>query len=200
MTRDGISGSRWSSAVEWECATRHYALSAAARLLRAPSEPRAAAGSSTEEERAAQRPIGVPVAARQVAFLEPSLARAVRSPGGPIWMSPQTAQKQEATHPELLASDYEAVLGAIEECLVVKEGRNGYTRHLLFLVKRGSRFAWRWWKAAVKASEDGSELYLVTLHPLQAGEIDVICDFGSIVRRARGRQGLTPFTPSHGIF
>ena len=65
---------------------------------------------------------------------------------------------------------HRALGAALELCEVIKEGRNGYTRHLLFLVKVGERHAWRRWKVAIKATEDGEELFLVTLHPLQPGD------------------------------
>uniref|UniRef100_A0A7S4UZX4 Uncharacterized protein n=1 Tax=Alexandrium monilatum TaxID=311494 RepID=A0A7S4UZX4_9DINO len=145
-------------------------------------------------------PLGVPAASRPLCVLDVGLAQAVGARGGTLWLSPQTARKQASTHPELSEGDYSAVLEAFEDCLVVKEGRNGYQRHLLFLVKRGERHSWRWWKAAVKATADGSELYLVTLHPLQAREIEPICDFGMVIRPARGRQGVTPLAPSQCIF
>merc|ERR1719506_3237010 len=109
------------------------------------------------------------VLCKEVAILDDSvLSAAVGARGGPIWFSAETARKQRRVHPELSDADYTETLGALSDCEVVKEGRNGYNHHLLFLIKRGERHAWRWWKVAVKATEDGNELYLVTLHPLES--------------------------------
>ncbi|CAK0848243.1 unnamed protein product [Prorocentrum cordatum] len=142
---------------------------------------------------------GVPPSAVPIAYVEASLARAVGASAGPIWLSPETAAKQRRRHPELSERDYLQAAGAFGDCEVVKEGRNGYSRHLLFLVKRGTRHAWRWWKAAVKATEDGAELYLVTLHPLESREVDVIRDAGWVLREARGRQRVAQLFSLHGL-
>eukprot|EP00747_Dinoflagellata_sp_TGD_P036890 gnl/TRDRNA2_/TRDRNA2_138765_c0_seq1.p1 gnl/TRDRNA2_/TRDRNA2_138765_c0~~gnl/TRDRNA2_/TRDRNA2_138765_c0_seq1.p1 ORF type:complete len:111 (+),score=16.43 gnl/TRDRNA2_/TRDRNA2_138765_c0_seq1:218-550(+) len=107
--------------------------------------------------------------------------------------------KQLRVHPELCEEDYAQTVAAFGECEVVKEGRNGYSRHLLFLVRRGERHGWRTWKAAVKATEDGEELYLVTLHPLEAREVDVIRNAGLVLREARGRQRVASLFSSYSI-
>ena len=43
-----------------------------------------------------------------------------------------TTWKQEHVHPELSDDDYAEVVDAFGECEIIKEGRNGYSRHLLF--------------------------------------------------------------------
>eukprot|EP00747_Dinoflagellata_sp_TGD_P036892 gnl/TRDRNA2_/TRDRNA2_138765_c0_seq3.p1 gnl/TRDRNA2_/TRDRNA2_138765_c0~~gnl/TRDRNA2_/TRDRNA2_138765_c0_seq3.p1 ORF type:complete len:159 (+),score=24.08 gnl/TRDRNA2_/TRDRNA2_138765_c0_seq3:91-567(+) len=136
---------------------------------------------------------------RPVATVEESLAREVGSKGGTVWLSSDTMMKQLRVHPELCEEDYAQTVAAFGECEVVKEGRNGYSRHLLFLVRRGERHGWRTWKAAVKATEDGEELYLVTLHPLEAREVDVIRNAGLVLREARGRQRVASLFSSYSI-
>merc|ERR1712232_469105 len=133
-----------------------------------------------------------PCGSQPFAYMDRGLAvkvGAMRS-DGIIWITPATRRKQLRVHPNLAEDDYRAVAAAFGDCEVVKEGRNGYTRHLLFLVKRGEIFNWRWWKAAVKATIDGNELYLVTLHQLETREIEVIRAAGIVVRTAKGSQRL----------
>ena len=61
------------------------------------------------------------------------------------------------------------------------------------------RHAWRRWKVAIKATEDGEELFLVTLHLLQPGDYRNIVEGGALVRRGRGSQRITPLFSSAAI-
>lgn len=131
-----------------------------------------------------------------VARIDESLSISIGAVNGNVWFSKDTAIKQQLVHPDICIDDYTDVINHFDDCEVVKEGRNGYVRALLFLIKRGGRYSWRWWKAAIKATVDGQELYLVTVHQLEAKEVDTIREFGIVLREARGKQRITPFFAS----
>ncbi|KNC48333.1 uncharacterized protein AMSG_04783 [Thecamonas trahens ATCC 50062] len=139
------------------------------------------------------QPCGYPRAAVPVAII----------PGAPSWLalagfdlaaalplvrlSAVTWAKQQRKHPDIGPRLWAFLPHILDSSMVVHEGRNGYTRHLLFLPRLpldrpGGRHPWERFKVVVKATLAGDRLYLPSFHRLDNDELPVIAAAGIILR------------------
>ncbi len=82
-----------------------------------------------------------------------------------VRLSTETAAKQARRHPDLEPADYARVQRILDQ----GEMFAGYERQAVGFLEENGRL----WRAVVKATVDGSETYLVTLHKAQPRDRDV---------------------------
>ena len=90
-----------------------------------------------------------------VAALDGDLKTRLSASQNAVILSDQTLAKQRRHHPELTDTEYRLLPDVVNRGLVVAQG----DQRLVFFHREG-----RIYKAVVKATQDGKELYLVTFH------------------------------------
>ncbi len=98
------------------------------------------------------------------AVLEGPVRAAIGARSRTVRLSAETAAKQARRHPDLEPADYARVQRILDEGEVFSAPRG---RAIGFLEEEG-----RLWRAVVKATEDGSEAYLASLHKAQPHNLD----------------------------
>jgi hypothetical protein len=120
-----------------------------------------------------------------VGILEEELAKKINSSRKVILFSKETLSKQLKKHPDITLNQYSNLQYILDNAEVIKEGRNGYKRHLLFLIKEEYDEKSQWFKVAIKSTLEGDELYLLAYHPIQARELQVIREHGELLRESK---------------
>jgi len=100
-----------------------------------------------------------------------------------VVISKETLEKQNTKHPELELQHYTRIQKLLDRSEVIKEGRNNYQRHLLFLHPTYEKHC-KWLKVCVKATKDGKELFLVTFHLLDDRQLWVLRSQGVLLRES----------------
>ena len=97
--------------------------------------------------------------------LRPADAAAIGSEARVVALSADTIAKQTVNHPELSIGAYvRAAQALLGEPIRLRQD----ARHLLVLWRDD---AGRWWRQAIKTTESGTEIYVVSLHRLSADEV-----------------------------
>eukprot|EP01012_Entosiphon_sulcatum_P003587 TRINITY_DN11190_c0_g1_i2.p1 TRINITY_DN11190_c0_g1~~TRINITY_DN11190_c0_g1_i2.p1 ORF type:complete len:182 (+),score=16.62 TRINITY_DN11190_c0_g1_i2:64-609(+) len=115
-----------------------------------------------------------------VGHVEARLASAIGATATTLLLSQATYRKQMARHEDILPHmTPEMIQSVLARSEVVREGREGYPRHLVFLRRlETSKFI----KLALKSTEDGRFLYLLTFHLVDRHSVDSIRRFGTTLR------------------
>ena len=100
---------------------------------------------------------GTPQRAFAVAVASDVLLRAIGGRSRTVRLSGATAAKQRRAHPDLRPDDYALVQRIVDEGEIFKARRR---RHAIGFATVDGRL----WRAVLKATADGSETYLVSLH------------------------------------
>lgn len=99
-----------------------------------------------------------------IAALNADQASAIGATARTVRFSAQTLEKQKGRHPELTIADYRLLPEIISN-----------PAHALREDDRKVRFLWesdgQWWRATVKATEQGNELYVLSLHRLRTDDV-----------------------------
>lgn len=108
--------------------------------------------------------VGLPDQPFPIAALSADQAAAIGASARTVRFSPQTLEKQKGRHPELSIADYRLLPEIISN-----------PAHALREDDKRVRFLWeadgQWWRATVKATEQGNELYVLSLHKVGANEV-----------------------------
>lgn len=99
-----------------------------------------------------------------IAALTADQASAIGATARTVRFSPQTLEKQKRRHAELTIADYRLLPEIISN-----------PSHALREDDRKVRLLWesdgQWWRATVKATEQGDELYVLSMHRVGANEV-----------------------------
>ena len=121
-----------------------------------------------------------------IGFVGKDLTKSIHADAQIIRLSKYTLDKQLNKHPNIMSNGvfcYKNIQQLIDNGLVIKEGRNNYNRVLLFLGElRDNQHKTKLYKLAIKVTENRDEIYLSSLHPIQAHLKQNICDNGVLIR------------------
>ena len=124
-----------------------------------------------------------------IAFVSNELTASIDAKCRIIRLSKDTLNKFFNKHLDMIQSGilcHETVQHLIDNGLVIKEGRNNYTRVILFLGKlKGINQTTKLYKLAIKTTRNGGEIYLTTLHQIQPSLMQNICDNGILIRQQK---------------
>ena len=99
-----------------------------------------------------------------LAIVPEALRRAIGGQSSSVRLSRETAAKQTARHPDLAPADYARLQRILDEGELFMASE----RMTLGFIEEDGYL----WRAAVKATADGSETYLATLHKAQPHNLD----------------------------
>jgi len=116
---------------------------------------------------------GEVAATTTVGFLSDGLPALIGAKTSRVLLSSETISKQGRRHPEIKLADYRRLPDIIEKGLIIKDG----TQTLVF-IHIGNKV----YRAAVKATKDGSELYLTSLFKSNQREINRMRKKGEVIR------------------
>ncbi|WP_167398534.1 tudor domain-containing protein [Blastomonas natatoria] len=110
-----------------------------------------------------------------IAALTADQAAAVGATARTVRFSPQTLEKQKRHHAELTIADYRLLPEIISN-----------PAHALREDDRRVRLLWesdgQWWRATVKATEQGDELYVLSMHRLRIDDVSsLVSRFAAIL-------------------
>ncbi len=95
---------------------------------------------------------------RVVAEAPSSILQVIGGRSSMVRLSAETADKQARKHPDVRSGDYALVQRILDEGELFRDRYS--PRAVVGFLEEGGRL----WRAAIKATEDGSETWLTTLH------------------------------------
>jgi len=113
--------------------------------------------------------------AMPVAVLDAGLAARIGAKGRAVRFSQETAVKQMRVHPHLTPVEY----GRLQRLIDSGEAILDRDRHIVFQAREEGR----WWRAVIKTTRDGRELYLVSLSRLAERHAERLRRRGAVIRK-----------------
>jgi hypothetical protein len=111
----------------------------------------------------ADRAAAAALGSTPVAVTPETLAQEIRAVTRIVELSGDTAGKQRARHPDLRPDDYRVIQQALDGGRLQRQGDT----HL----RADIEIDGIWWRAVIKRTQDGGELFLVSLHRLRPRQI-----------------------------
>ncbi len=109
-----------------------------------------------------------------VAMLDKKLADELGSKSRVVLFSNATAAKQLSHHSDLKPNSYLILQEMLDKGDVIQDRK----KNIGLQLKSGGR----WWRTVVKATKDGSELYLTTFHKITTKQRDRALRSGTVLR------------------
>lgn len=117
---------------------------------------------------------GEAVGIAPVGHIDGTLAAAIGSRAREVRLSSDTMGKQRVNHSELTVEEYRLLPDIMKRGLVIKENKNNV---LMFFFHSG-----QWYRATVKRTADGEELFLVSFHRAKAKDLRRLRRRGTVIR------------------
>lgn len=108
-----------------------------------------------------------------VGHIDDTLAAAIGSTAREVRLSSESMRKQRENHPELSVAEYRLLPRVMQNGMVIRD-----KERVLMIFKRVDR----WYRATIKSTSDGHELFLVSFHRAEEKDIRRLRRRGKVIR------------------